>query len=185
MNACVEVRRRQVVVWWVWCTDVNDVVSASMHNKMQPATTNAASHMEHIRQIMSVRMIFATIFATQNTREWHMWVVTWVMWPYIFLRLSKFTRQKTTQPWWPLLRYYYYAATSNRDMSGGERHHQRPYYAMMIDDMLPSSWLAHKTTSNIVHHLMTWKYSSLTTCMVPSIKDCCGVPSYHLTDIYV
>ena len=123
---------------------------------------------------MSVRMIFATIFATQNTREWHMWVVTWVMWPYIFLRLSKFTRQKTTQPWWPLLPSYYYAATSNRDMAGGERHHQRPYYAMMIDDILPSSWLAHKTTSNIVHHLMTWKYSSLTTCIVSSIKDCCG-----------
>ena len=91
----------------------------------------------------------------------HVWSMTWVMWPSIFSVFSKIARQKTTkQPWWPLLPSYYYATTSNRDMAGGERRHQQPYYAIMIDDMLPSSWLAHKTTSNIVHHLMTWKYSS-------------------------
>ena len=44
-----------------------------------------------------------------------------------------------------LLPSYYYAATSNRDMAGGEHHHQRPCYAIIVDDLLPPSWLAHKT----------------------------------------
>ena len=76
----------------------------------------------------------------------HVYLVTWVMWPSIFSVFSKIARQKTTQPWWPLLPSYYYAATSNRDMAGGEHHHQRPCYAILVDDLLPPSWLSHKNT---------------------------------------
>ena len=76
--------------------------------------------------------------------------------------------------WWPLLPSYYYAATSNRDMAGGEHHHRWPYYAIVTDDMPPPSWLAHKTTSKMVHPLMTSTYSSPSTCIVSSIYDCYG-----------
>ena len=37
---------------------------------------------------------------------------------------SKITRQKTTQPWWPLLRYYYYAAACDTDIPGDQHHRQ-------------------------------------------------------------
>ena len=117
------------------------------------------------------RMIFATIFATQNTRVFSN---AWVMWPSISSVFSKIARQKTTQPWWPLVPSYYYAATSNRDMAGGEHHHRWPYYAIVTDDMPPPSWLAHKTTSKMVHPLMTSTYSSPSTCIVSSIYDCYG-----------
>ena len=121
-----------------------------------------------------------------------MWAVTWVMLPYFFLRLfwslgrlSKFTRQKTTQPWWPLLRYYYYAATSNRDMAGGEHHHQQSYYAIMIDDMLLPSWLAHKTTSKMVHR--SWHQNILLLYYVHRTIDKRLLWRCHLTTwpIYV
>ena len=105
----------------------------------------------------------------------HVYLVTCELCDPLFPPSSqKLQDKKTTQPWWPLLPSYYYAAVCDTDMAGGEHHHRWPYYANMTDDLPPTSWLAHKNTSNIVHHLMTWKYSSLTTCMVPSIKDCCG-----------
>ena len=83
------------------------------------------------------------------------------------------------QPWWPLLRFYYYADTSNRDMLGGERHHQQPYYAIMIDDMLPPSWLAHKTTSKMVHR--SWHQNILLLYYVDHIIDKRLLWRYHLT----
>ena len=104
----------------------------------------------------------------------HVYLVTWVMWPSIFSVFSKITRQKTTQPWWPLLPSYYYAAVCDTDMAGGEHHHRWPYYANMTDDLPPPSWLAHKNTSKMVHPPMTSKYSAPTTCIVSSIYDCYG-----------
>ena len=51
-------------------------------------------------------------------------------------------------------------------MSVGEHHQQQPYYAILVDDLLPPSWLSHKATSNMVHPSMTSKYSSPSTRIV-------------------
>ena len=51
---------------------------------------------------------------------------------------------------------------------------KRPNFDVRMIYLIPSSWLAHKATSKIVHPLMHHQNLLLPTCIVSSIYDCYG-----------
>ena len=94
-------------------------------------------------------------------------------------------KTKNSQPWWPLLRYYYYAAACDTDIPGDQHHRQWSYYAILVDDLLPPSWLAQRLRR--IRSTRRWNKNMLLSLRASYHHNtiAMALPSPPLNDIYV